>query len=214
MLTIHHLNNSRSQRILWLMEELGLDYELKIYLRDSTTNRAPPELLAIHPLGKSPVITDGDLTLAETGAIIDYIIRKYGEGRLAPAINMDAYEEYNYWLHFAEGSAMLPMLLALYTGFLGDAAAPLTPLIDKEIQIILEHMDNTLGTRAYLAGDELTGADINNSFVLEGANMRGRLDIYPNAKRYLEALQTRPAYKKALKRSLDEGASYNFVEGG
>src|SRR5580693_293729 len=125
MLTVHHLNQSRSQRILWLLEELETPYEIKSYTRDATTNLAPPELTAVHPLGKSPVITDGALTIAESGAAVDYLMRRHGRGKLAPPPGEAAYEKHQEWLHYAEGSAMLPLMIQLYTMRLGDAAAPL-----------------------------------------------------------------------------------------
>ena len=133
MIVLHHLNDSRSQRILWLLEELGLPYEIKRYQRDAATRLAPPELVAVHPLGKSPVITDDGLTIHESGAIIDYIIRRHGGGRLQPRLGTDDYETYVQWLHYAEGSAMLPLMLQMYTARLGEAAAPLTPRIQGEI---------------------------------------------------------------------------------
>src|SRR6201988_3311763 len=133
MLTLHHLNYSRSQRILWLLEELGTPYEIKKYQRDPTTRLAPPELMAVHPLGKSPVITDGDVKIAESGAIVDYVIRRYGKGAMMPAIGSAEYEPYNEWLHYSEGSAMLPLMLNLYVSRLKEAALPLQPRIDSEI---------------------------------------------------------------------------------
>ena len=138
LLTVHHLNNSRSQRILWLLEELGVDYDIRLYQRDPNTSRAPAELKTIHPLGKSPVIEDGDMIVAETGAIIVYLLDKYGEGRFRPKEGTQDYIDYVHFLHFAEGSAMLPLLLALYTSFLGEAADPLQPLILDEIRKILD----------------------------------------------------------------------------
>ena len=133
MLKVHHLNNSRSQRILWLLEELGTPYEIVKYQRMSPMPLAPPELKEIHPLGKSPVITDGDKTIAESGAIVEYVIDRYGNGRLRPKHGTDEYWKYVEWMHYAEGSAMLPLLLALYAGLLGDGAALLRPRIDGEI---------------------------------------------------------------------------------
>ena len=133
MITLHHLNDSRSQRILWLLEELGTPYEIKHYQRDATTRLAPPELTKVHPLGKSPVITDGEITIAESGAIVDYLIRHYGGGALMPAVGARDYEAYNEWLHYAEGSAMLPLMLNLYVSRLKEAGAPLHPRIDSEI---------------------------------------------------------------------------------
>ena len=149
MLTVHHLNDSRSQRILWLLEELGVPYEIKHYARDATTRLAPPELIAVHPLGKSPVITDEGRTVHESGAIIDYIIRRHGGGRLAPAIGTDAYETYNQWLHYAEGSAMLPLMLFMYVGRLGEAAAPLQPRIESELANHLGYVEKSLAGRDY-----------------------------------------------------------------
>ena len=144
MLTVHHLNNSRSQRILWLLEELELPYELKCYQRDASTNLAPPELEAVHPLGKSPVLTDGDNTIIESGAIIDYILRRHGNGRLMPEPGTIEHEQYLQWLHYAEGSAMLPLMLRMYTGRLPDGGAALQPRIDDELNRHLGYIDNAL----------------------------------------------------------------------
>jgi len=159
MIVVHHLNNSRSQRILWLLEELGVPYEIKFYQRDATTNLAPPELKAVHPLGKSPVLTDGARTIAESGAIVDYLIRTYGNGRLAPAADSPDHETYLEWLHYAEGSAMLPLMLLLYTMRLGDAAAPLKGRIDDEIANHLGYVNQALEGREYLVGGAFSGAD-------------------------------------------------------
>ncbi len=207
MLVVHHLNDSRSQRILWLLEELGVPYEIKRYGRDPTTRLAPAELTAVHPLGKSPVITDDGRTVHESGAIIDYIIRRHGGGRMAPAIGSDAYEVYNQWLHYAEGSAMLPLMLSMYVGRLGDAGAPLQPRIQSEIANHMGYVDRSLAGRDWLLGGELTGADINLSFVAEVMGAFGRLDGYPNMKAWLERFQSRPAYKAAL----EKGGAYSFA---
>ena len=153
MLTLHHLNDSRSQRILWLLEELGVPYEIKRYQRDATTRLAPPELNAVHPLGKSPVITDGDVTIAESGAIVDYIIRTYGKGAMMPAPGSADYEAYNEWLHYSEGSAMLPLMLNLYVGRLKEAGAPLHPRIDSEMANHLGYVDGALKGREFFVGD-------------------------------------------------------------
>jgi glutathione S-transferase len=200
MLKVHHLNNSRSQRILWLIEELGVDYEIVFYQRDATTRLAPDSLKAIHPLGKSPVITDQDKTVAESGAIIEYLIDTYGAGRLRPAAGTADYIAYQHWLHFAEGSAMLPLMLALYTSRLGEAAAPLAPRIQSEIANHLGYMDAHLAGRSFLVGDSLTGADINNVFVLEATASANRLLAYPNLGDYLARMQARPAYQRGLER--------------
>jgi glutathione S-transferase len=200
MLTIHHLNNSRSQRMLWLFEELGLTYDIAFYQRDTATNLAPPELKAVHPLGKSPVITDGEVKIAESGAIVEYILSTYGQGRLQPAKDSAAHWAHVEWLHYAEGSAMLPLMLNLYTMRLGEAAAPLKPRIDSEIENNLAYLSGALGDKPYLLGDELTGADIQISFVVEVAKNFGRLAAYPNLAAYVERLHARPAYKVALEK--------------
>ena len=165
MLTLHHLNDSRSQRILWLLEELGTPYELKRYQRDAKTRLAPPELEAVHPLGKSPVIVDGDVTIAESGAIVDYIIRHYGRRHMMPAPGSADFEAYNEWLHYSEGSAMLPLMMHLYVSRLGEAGKPLHPRIDSEMARHLGYMDRALAGRAFFVGDALSGADIQMSFV-------------------------------------------------
>jgi glutathione S-transferase len=207
MIVVHHLNDSRSQRILWLLEELGAPYEIKTYQRDATTRLAPPELKAIHPLGKSPVVTDGDRTIIESGAIIDYIVRQNG-GRLAPALGSRDYETYNQWLHYAEGSAMLPLMLFMYTGRLGEAAAPLSPRIESEIANHLGYVNGALEGRDWLlGGDDLSAADIQMSFVGEVTGAFGRLDQYPNIKAWVARFQARPAYKAALAK----GGVYSFA---
>src|ERR1700710_3325718 len=144
MITVHHLNNSRSQRVLWLLEELGQPYEIVHYQRDSKTMLAPPELMAVHPLGKSPVITDGDVRIAESGAIVDYLIRTYGKGRLMPASGSAEFEVYHEWLHYSEGSAMLPLMLNLYVSRLKEAGAPLHTRIDSAIANHLCYVDGAL----------------------------------------------------------------------
>lgn len=200
MLTVHHLNNSRSQRILWLLEELGIEYQLKTYQRDPVTNLAPPELEQVHPLGKSPVLTDDDNTIIESGAIIDYILRHYGDGRLQPETGTDGYEQYLQWLHYAEGSAMLPMMLKMYTARLGDAGAPLQPRISDELQRHLGYIENSLKGVDWLVGNSFSGADIQLSFVVEITPLLYSLDSLPNIAAYRQRLQKRPAYKAALKR--------------
>lgn len=199
MITVHHLNESRSQRILWLLEELGLPYEIKFYRRDAVTNLAPPELTAIHPLGKSPVITDDGQVVAESGAIVDYIVRRHANGRLAPDPASADYDKYQEWLHYAEGSAMLPLMLNLYTMRLGEAAAPLTPRINDEIGNHLGYVDASLAGRDYLLGD-FTAADVQMSFVGEVGRAFGRLSDKPNLNAWVDRLHARPAYKRALER--------------
>jgi glutathione S-transferase len=207
MIIVHHLNNSRSQRILWLLEELGLPYEIKRYQRDPKTNLAPPELKAIHPLGKSPVIEDGGQVLIESAAIIDYLIRHHGQGRLQPDPASATYDTYVQWLHFAEGSAMLPLMLNLYVGRLGDAGAPLHPRIESEVANYLGYLNDALADKAYLLGDELSGADIQMSFIGEIAKAQGKLQAYPNLAAWVEKFQARPAYHKAV----EQGGEYAFA---
>jgi glutathione S-transferase len=206
MLVVHHLNDSRSQRILWLLEELGAPYEIKNYQRDATTRLAPPELKEVHPLGKSPVITDGAETIAESGAVVDYIVRKYGKGRLAPAAGSADAEKYNEWLHYAEGSAMLPLMLNMYVARLGEAGAPLQPRIASEMANHLGYVDGALAGREWLVGDDISAADIQMSFVGEVGRAMGQADKYPNIKAWVERFQARPAYIAAL----EKGGAYNL----
>jgi glutathione S-transferase len=205
MLTLHHLNNSRSQRILWLLEELGTPYEIKKYQRMEGIPLAPPELKAVHPLGKSPVITDGDKTIAESGAIIEYLLDRYGNGRMRPKPGTDDYWKYVEWMHFAEGSAMTPLLLALYTSLLGDAASPLQPRVDSEIANHLSYIEAGLGDREFFVGNELTGADIQLLFILEAAG--SRLAPYPRLVAYRDRMHARPAYK----RGIEKGGPYQLM---
>lgn len=207
MIVVHHLNDSRSQRVLWLLEELGLPYEIRSYARDAQTRLAPPELAAVHPLGKSPVVVDGDRTLIESGAIVDYLIRRHGGGRLRPAPESPEHDAYQQWLHYAEGSAMLPLMLHLYVSRLGAAGAPLHPRIEGEIANHLGYVDRSLAGRDFLVGDALTGADVQMSFVGEVAGAYGKRGAYPELDRWIRALQARPAYRAALER----GGAYRFA---
>ena len=207
MITLHHLNNSRSQRILWLLEEVGAPYEIKAYQRDAVTNLAPPELKAAHPLGKSPVITDGDITIAESGAIVDYIVRKYGKGALAPAAGTKAHEAYLEWLHYAEGSAMLPLMINLYVMRLGEDGAPLKDRIDSEIDNNLAFIEATLDGHDYILAQGFTGADVQLSFVGEVARAFGKLGAFPNIAAWVARLHERPAFKA----SLEKGGAYNLA---
>jgi glutathione S-transferase len=207
MLTLHHLNDSRSQRIVWLLEELGTPYEMKRYQRNVETRLAPPELKEVHPLGKSPVITDGDVRIAESGAVVDYIIRRYGRGAMMPALGTADYEAYNEWLYYAEGSAMLPLMLNLYVSRLKEAGAPLHPRIDSEIANHLGYVDGALEGREFFVGASLTGADIQMSFVAEVANAFGKLPPYPNLQAWLTRMHARPAFL----RSVEKGGAYRFA---
>jgi glutathione S-transferase len=208
MLTLHHLNDSRSQRILWLLEELGAPYQLKRYQRDAATRLAPPELETVHPLGKSPVIVDGDARIAESAAIVDYIIRRYGNGAMMPAPGSAEYETYNEWLHYSEGSAMLPLMMHLYVSRLGDAGKPLHPRIDSEMARHLGYVDRALEGREFFVGAALTGADIQMSFVAELAKVFDRVAPYPNVTAWLSRMHARPAFR----RSVEKGGGYRFAK--
>ena len=207
MIKVHHLNNSRSQRILWLLEELGTPYEIVKYQRGTPVPFAPPELKKVHPLGKSPVITDGDIKIAESGAIVDYIIRRYGNGKLMPAPGSADYETYNEWLHYSEGSAMLPLMLNLYVGRLKAAGAPLHPRIDSEIANHLGYVDGALRGREFFVGRSLSGADIQMSFVGDMAKVFDKLGPYPNLAAWLSRMHARPAFQ----RSIEKGGAYRFA---
>jgi glutathione S-transferase len=207
MLTVHHLNDSRSQRILWLLEELELPYEIKFYQRDTVTRLAPPELKAVHPLGKSPVLTGDGATIIESGAIIDYVLRHHGGGRLIPAADSADYEAYLQWLHYAEGSAMLPLLMKMYIGMIGEGGAPLVPRIDSEVANHLGYVEASLSGREWLLGDGLTGADVQMSFVGEIAGRYGLHATHPNIGAWVKRFQARDAYKRAL----DKGGPYSFA---
>jgi glutathione S-transferase len=206
MLKVHHLNNSRSQRILWLLEELGTPYEIVHYQRMSPIPLAPPELKAVHPLGKSPVITDDGDTIAESGAIVEYVLDKYGAGRLRPPAGSHEHARYIEWIHYAEGSAMLPLLMHMYLGFLGDAAAPLRPRVDSEIANHLAYLENAIAGRQFFVGNDLTGADIQLTFALEAATASGLMKNYPALTDYLSRMQARPAYKRAI----EKGGPYDL----
>jgi glutathione S-transferase len=205
MIQVHHLNNSRSQRILWLLEELGTPYEIVKYQRGTPVPFAPPELKKVHPLGKSPVITDNGRTIAESGAIVEYLVDTYGKGKFKPAQNSADYWKYVEWMHYAEGSAMLPLLMALYTGMLGDAAAALKPRVDSEIANNLSYMEAGIKGRQFFVGNELTGADIQLLFVLEAAGQR--LAPYAELSKYRDRMQARPSYK----RGIDKGGPYQLM---
>jgi glutathione S-transferase len=206
MIVVHHLNESRSQRVLWLLEELELPYEIRSYQRDATTRLAPPELKQVHPLGKSPVLEDGGQTIIESGAIVDHLIRRHGAGALQPATDSDEYTVYQQWMHYAEGSAMLPLLLKLYVSRLGEAGAPLQPRIESELANHLGYVNESLKDRAWLVGDSLSGADIQMSFVGEAA--RGLRASYPHMDAWVRRFQQRPAYQRALER----GGPYSMAQ--
>jgi len=201
MIEVHHLNESRSRRITWLLEELELDYTVHAYKRNPKTRLAPPELEKIHPLGKAPVIRDGDEVIFESGAIIEYLVRKYGNGRLAPAADSRDYNRYLQFLHYAEGSAMLPLMLKLYTSRLGDGAAPLQPRIESEMQRHLGFLNSELAAQDYFIGNELTGADVQLSFAVQMAVKFCGEEAYPNLTAFVRRIEAREGYKRAIEKS-------------
>lgn len=207
MITVHHLNDSRSHRILWLLEELGLEYDIKCYQRDPDTHLAQQDLLEVHPLGKSPVIEDQHAIIHESGAIIDYLIRHYGEGSLHPSSASKEYDQYVQWLHYAEGSAMLPLLLKIYTDPLGDKGAPLHPRINSELDNHLGFIENSLKGKSYLVNDTFSAADIQMSFIGEVAQSFQLLNQRPNLQAWVKRFQARAAYQSAITR----GGVYNLA---
>ncbi|MEH2303434.1 MAG: glutathione S-transferase [Nostoc sp.] len=222
MITVHHLNNSRSQRVLWLLEELGIEYEVKRYDRNPKTMLAPASLREVHPLGKSPVITDGALTLAESGAIIEYLVERYGNGRLIPAPGTPERLRYTYWLHYAEGSAMPLLLLKLVFDQIEKGPIPFfvrpiaraivdrvkNSFIQPQIAQHLDYQEAEIGKSTWFAGNEFTAADIQMSFPLEAAAARAGLDASrPKLMAFLDRIHTRPAYQQALER----GGAYELL---
>jgi glutathione S-transferase len=222
MLTVHHLNNSRSQRVLWLLEELGVPYEIQKYQRDAKTMLAPPELVRVHPLGKSPVITDDGVTVAESGAILEFVLDKYGAGLLRPPAGTEARRRFTYWLHFAEGSAMPPLLLKLIfdrmeTGPMPFFAKPIARgmarkakglMVEPNLKRQLDFMESELTSSEWFAGHEFSAADIQMSFPVEAAKMRAGLDASrPKLMDFLKKIHARPAYQRALER----GGPYSFA---
>jgi glutathione S-transferase len=223
MLIVHHLNNSRSQRVLWMLEELGIDYEIKRYQRDRKTMLAPPELRAVHPLGKSPVVTDEGQTLAESGAIIEYLVDRYGAGRFAPPPGISPPRlRYNYWMHYAEGSAMPPLLLKLVALRIASAPMPFfvkpvarriaqtmqDSFIDPQLKLHFGFIENELAKSEWFAGSEFSAADVQMSFPLEAASQRAGAKQLPHVAAFLKRIHARPAYQRALER----GGKYDFAD--
>jgi glutathione S-transferase len=223
MITVHHLENSRSQRVLWLLEELEVPYEIRLYKRDPRTLLAPPELLKVHPLGKSPVITDGKRVVAESGAIIEYLVERHGGGRLAPKTGSDEHLRYRYWLHFAEGSAMPPLLLKLVFEKVTTAPMPffvrpiakaiaakvLGLMVEPNLKRQFDFMEAELTRSAWFAGAEFSAADIQMSFPVEAATQRAGLDATrPKLMAFLQRVRERPPYRRALER----GGPYSLAD--
>jgi len=221
-LTVHHLENSRSQRILWLLEELGVEYDIERYGRDKQTSLAPPELKEIHPLGKAPVITDGEVTVAESGAIIEYLVERYDDGTLRPAAGTPGRRAFTYWLHYAEGTFMPLMIISLILGRIETAPVPffIKPVargialkvresyLDANVQRNLDFLEDTLASSTWFCGDAFTAADVQMSFALEAAEVRTDLTAeYPHLAKFLASIRARPAYKAAL----DRGGHYELM---
>lgn len=221
MIKVHHLNDSRSQRVLWLLEELGLDYEVVRYERNTGNRLAPPELLKVHPLGKSPVIEDGSITVAETGAVVEYLLDTYGQGRLRPAAGTEDARRFTYWLHYAEGSAMPPLLLKLVFSMMPRRAPglmkplvksvankALTSFVDPQLRTHVAFWESELGRSEWFAGDQFTAADIMMSFPVEaGADRAFDASTKPHLKAFLDRIHARPAYRRALER----GGEYSYA---
>jgi len=199
MVTLHHLNKSRSKRIIWLLEELGIEYKIVAYQRDNTTFLAPPELKAIHPLGKSPVIEDDGVVITESGAITEYLIDKYAAGKLAPKKGTSTYTEYSQWMHFAESSAILPLLLKMFIAKDGCQTNFLGAYADDEVEKVISYFDQSLAGKRYLVDDQLTGADIMMSFIAEIVERNGELTKYKNIQQYLTQLASHPTFTDADK---------------
>ncbi len=206
-LKIHHLNNSRSQRILWLLEELGVAYEIVHHQRDAATNLAPPSLLAVHPLGKSPVIDDDNFVVAESAAIVEYLCERHGGAHLVPARGTESHVRYLQWLHFAEGSAMTPILLRLYTARLGDAAVPLHPRINQQLESHFQYMEDSIEPSGFFVGGGLTGADIMLIFPAEIAVAQGFDAKMPKLTAFVKMVHAMPSYQAALKK----GGAYAYA---
>jgi glutathione S-transferase len=199
MIEVHHLNNSRSQRVLWMLEELGAEYRVVRYERDPKTMFAPPELKQVHPLGRSPVIRDGDFVLAESGAILEYLVERYGGGRFVPQRGTREYETCRYWLHYAEGSLMMQLLVKLYLDRVGEPARTQLERVNGAVRMHLGFVEESLGSSQFLTGSAFTVADVQMSFPLEVSVAQGMLgDAHPRLRALLTRLHERPAYKAAL----------------
>lgn len=201
---VHHLNNSRSQRIVWLLEELGLDYEIRHYQRDAVTNLAPPELKAVHPLGKSPLLEIDGRVIEESGAIVQTLCERFGDGAWLPAAGTEDALRHLELMHYAEGSAMTPVLLRLYTAKLGDAAAPLAPRITEQLAANFGYMEQILRPSGHFVGDSWTGADVMLSFPAEVAVMQGQAAKLPKLSAFVSAIHARPAWQRAR----EKGGAY------
>ena len=203
-ITVHHLNNSRSQRILWLLEELGADYEIVSYQRDAETNLAPPELKNAHPLGKSPVIEDDGRLISESGAIIEYLCERHGGASWLPDRKSDAWIDHLEWMQFGESSFFVPVMLKIYAGRLGDAAAPLMPRVDEQLSAHIQFAEENISEDLHFVGSDWSAADVRMSFPAEIAAMQGYGATAPRLARFVAALHARPAWKRAR----EKGGAY------
>ncbi|GGP86745.1 glutathione S-transferase family protein [Shewanella ulleungensis] len=203
MIKLHHLNKSRSKRIIWLLEELGVEYELVAYQRDATTFLAPAALKKIHPLGKSPVLETSEFTIAESGAITEYLIQTYAADKLMPAKDSADYIDYLQWMHFAESSAALPLLLKIFVKMEGSDTRFIGQYADAEAAKVISYVNDRLEGKRYLVGDSLSGADIMMSFITELVGQNGDFEKYPNIAKYYQQLLTHKAFNKALKIEAD-----------
>lgn len=222
MIRVHHLNNSRSQRILWLLEELGLDYEIKHYQRDAKTMLAPESLKQLHPLGKSPLLEIDGRVLAESGAIVEYLVDRFdGDRKLSPAADDQARTRFNYWIHYAEGSAMPPLLLSLIFNKVKTSPMPffvkpiargiadkvISSFVGPQLMLHFDYLESELGKSDWLCGSSFSAADIQMSFPVEAGAARLGYKSRPNLQRYLKAFQSRPAYRRAL----EKGGPYDLM---
>ena len=209
MIEVHHLNNSRSQRVLWMLEELGVEYTVVRYERDAKTMLAPPALKEVHPLGRSPVIRDGDFVLAESGAILEYLVERYGAGRFVPQRGTREYETCRYWVHYAEGSLMMQLLVKLYLDRVGEPAKAQLERVNGAVRMHLAYVEDSLGSSQFLTGSTLTVADVQMSFPLEVSVAQSMLgDAHPRLKALLGRLHERPAYRAALAK----GGAYAYAK--
>ncbi|MDB6062886.1 MAG: putative glutathione transferase [Verrucomicrobiaceae bacterium] len=197
MLTVHHLSNSRSQKIIWLLEELQVPYELKVYMRDSKTLAAPPEMKALHPMGKSPLISENGETISETGAIIDYILRHHADGKLQPPTESVAFDRFIEWMHYAEGSAMLPILMTIFCKYTATESAALNAMLESHSNKHLSYIEDALAGADYLVSNTFSAADIHVSFVADTAAQYMSLATYPNINAWTKRLRERDGYKRA-----------------
>jgi glutathione S-transferase len=204
MFVVYHLVGSRSDRLIWLLEELGLDYEVQAFDREPETGRAPAEMKALHPMAKAPMLRDGDRVLIESGAIFEYLTSRYGDAGLVPAVEDPEWPDYLQWLHFAEGSAMLPMVLDHFQemGLCGPPGeSPIAEMARAELEKLYRYMDSVLSERTWIAGERFTTADVMIGWVALMVDQRGEMNGYDSLARYVEAIRARPAYQRSVEKA-------------